>query len=307
MNFYQLKPKVMNSIIKLFLLSTFAFVTFTSCDKSDPFEGHIEVFPPPALSDATPTGKKIKDMFEKYGVVFKHEFELKEYTWNWDVVVAQYGPSETGMRFSPADPNYVIPVIDSVDKWVFKIFPEQFSKKYLPLNILMVDTLANRYTSGANVVHRMFEGNIAANYIVISYVSSRFDDVKNGRMLRESWLSLFVEKMLPKWPSINDFAKISVTGYDKITFTNAEDVMVNYALLKKGRTKQNSGTATAAWNKTTPAQDFGDFVAFIVYTPDAEKELAYAKNPLIRTKVGIVKEYFKDNFNIDLPYIPTNP
>lgn len=280
------------------------FITLISCHKSDDFTGTIEVFDPPVLRDATPVQSKVKQMYNTYQVLFKPEFEPAEYSWNWENSVAQTAAGVTGLRYTPANPAYVIPVIDSVEKWVFDIFSLEFSRKYMPLNILLADTMENKYLSGVNIVHRIYEGYIATNYILLSYVSERFDDKKTKRFLRESWLSLFVEKMAPRIPVPADFIAISQAGYAKASFTNAEDVMVNYALLKKGRTKQSSGTATAAWGKTTPAQDFGDFVAFIVYTPQGDKEAAYSKNTAILNKVNLVKEYFKDNFDIELPYIP---
>jgi len=278
-----------------------------SCNKKDNFNGTIDVFDPPQLSDATPVKAKVKEMFNKYGVLFKPEFSLIEYTYNWENNVAQTDATSTGLRYTPAVEEYVIPVIDSVDSWVFKVLGEEFTKKYMPLNILLTDTIVNKQLNGTTLVHRMYEGYIATNYILLSYVSERFDDNKDKRFLRDAWLSLFIEKVLPKLPAPTAFAAISEAGYAKASFTNAEDVMVNYALLKKGRTKQTTGTATSAWGKVTVGQDFGDFVAFIVFTPDDEKELAYSKNPNILTKVNLVKEYFETNFNITLPYIPTNP
>lgn len=292
---------------QLILLTLVAGISLLSCNKKDDFDGTITVFDAPVLSDATPMQSKIKQMFNTYGVLFKPSFELIEYQYNWESSIAQTAPTVAGLRYTPAYEDYVIPVIDSVDSWVFKIFPLEFTKKYMPLNILLVDTMENKQMNGTTVVHRLYEGNIATNYILLSYVSARFTPERPKRMLRDSWLSLFVEKILPKLPPIADFAAISATGYAKASFTNAEDVMTSYALLKKGRNKQTTGTATSAWNKTTVAQDFGDFVAFIVYTPDAEKQLAYNKNAGILTKVNIVKDYFKTNFNIILPYIPTQP
>lgn len=278
-----------------------------SCNKSDDFDGTIEVFDPPAFSDATPNDAKVKQLFDKYGVLFRPSFELLEYTYDWGNSVAQTEPNVTGLRYTPADPDYVIPAIDSVDSWVFKVLGEEFTKKYMPLKILLADTMENKQLSGTTIVHRMYEGNIATNYILVSYVSDRFEAQKEKRLLRDSWLSLFIEKILPKLPAPSAFAAVSTAGYAKLSFTNAEDVMTSYALLKKGRTKQTTGSATSAWTRVTLAQDFGDFVAFIVYTPEAEKQLAYNKNASIRTKVNMVKEYFEDNFDITLPYIPTNP
>lgn len=277
-----------------------------SCNKKDNFNGTINVFDPPELSDATPVKAKVKAMFNKYGVLFKPEFSLIEYTYNWENNIAQTEPNVAGLRYTPADEDYVIPAIDSVESWVFNVLGEAFTKKYMPLNILLTDTMENKQLSGATVVHRLYEGYIATNYILLSYVSERFEDNKDKRFLRDAWLSLFIEKILPRLPAPTAFAAISQAGYAKASFTNAEDVMVNYALLKKGRTKQTTSSATSAWGKVTVGQDFGDFVAFIVFTPDDEKELAYNKNPAILTKVNLVKEYFEQNFNIILPYIPTD-
>jgi hypothetical protein len=284
-----------------------AVIACTACSKSDPFEGTTEVFDPPVFSDATPVDAKVKQMFTAYNVHFKPTFEQNEYTWNWENKIGQTAAEVSGLRYTPADRNYAIPVIDSIENWIFKIFPADFSRKYMPLNILMTDTMENKFLSGATVTHRIYEGYMATNYILVSYVSNRFDAQKTKRLLRDSWLSLFMEKIITRIPYPIDFAKISVTGYAKASFTNAEDVMTGYALLKKGRTKQTTGTATSAWTRTTVAQDFGDFVAFIVYTPDTEKDAAYAKNAAIRTKVDMIKNYFKDNFGITLPYLPIQP
>lgn len=286
------------------LLVSGAALLLTACAKNDDFTGTITVFDPPALSTSTPIQAKVKQMYDKYNVLFKPHFELSEYVWDWSGTVAQTAGHESGMRYTPAKEDYVIPVIDSVEKWVFQVFPEAFAKQYIPLNILMADTLERKYLSGVNIVHRILEGNIATNYTIISYVSERFEAEKGKRLLPESWLSLFVEKMLIRLPAPRGFAEISTAGYEKLSFTNAEDVMVNFALLKKGRMKQTTGTATSAWSRVSPEQDFGDFVAFIVYTPEAEKQLAYAKNPAILTKVNIVKAYFEDEFGFSLPYRP---
>lgn len=289
---------------KIILLILIGFNIFlASCSKRDDFVGQIKTFDAPVFKENDPIDMKRKQMYNTYNVLFKPTFELEEYSWNWDTKIKQTESNVVGMRYTPAKESFVIPVIDSIESWVFKVFPIEFSKMYMPLNILMTDTLENKY-SFINIVHRIYEGNIATNYILVAYVSERFNEVKDLRLLPESWLSLFVEKFLPRLPAPTEFAKISKDGYAKLSFTNAEDVRVNYALLKKGRTKQNTGLPTSAWNRVTLGQDFGDYVAFIVYTPDEEKEIIYSKNPNILRKVNLVKSYFKDNFQIELPYLP---
>lgn len=184
-------------------ISIFVIITaLAACSKSDPFNGKPEVIEQPGFSEATPVDARVKALFNTYNVHFRPQFGLSDYTWNWDQQVRQSLAEETGLRYTPADLNYAIEVMDSVENWVLKVFPLEFSKKYMPLNILMTDTMENKQLSGTTLVHRLYEGYIATNYTLISYVSPRFDEQKSKRLLRESWLSIFIEKIYPKLPTL---------------------------------------------------------------------------------------------------------
>ena len=286
-------------------------LALAACSKSDPFEGNFEVMSLPVLSDATPLDSKVKEMYNKYDVLFYPAFKPAELTYDLEYGLSLRDSVYGGFEYTVADMKYGAEVIDSVESWVFKTFPLDFSKKYLPFSIFMVDTLREfrLYSYGP----RLFLVNTFTGYndfrirkkTMISSVSPRFDSEKGKRLLRESWLSLFVEIMLSDLPAPVAFSKISEEGY-KAWITDASDVMATYALLKKSRLQRAYPIAPNIyqWEKTTLQQDFGDFVAFIVYTPEEEKQLAYAKNAAILTKVNLVKSYFKTNFNIELPYRP---
>lgn len=291
---------------KIYSLLVFSVLLF-SCSLKDNYDSVIEMTEKlPTFDVSTEYGQTIKSMFDKYGLIFNPSFTLEEYKWDWSTINSVYGPNTTGFRYTNANTSYVKEVIDSVNKWVFRIFPDNFIAERLPRKIYMCDTLCNRFTLSSNLVYRWYTGEIKTNFMMIGYVSERFNAEKKKRSLIESWVSLFVERMIS---SSNlsiplSFTDLGTDGYAKVTFTNAEDVVTNYGLLKKGRSGQNTGSATAAWNKTTPAQDFGDFVAFIVYVPESEKLLVYNKNIKVRQKVEIVKDYFKTSLGITLPYWP---
>ena len=51
---------------------------------------------------------------------------------------------------------------------------------------------------------------------------------------------------------------------------------------------------------TTYAQDFGDYVAFMLLANEKEKAELYAKNENVKKKVGLVNDYFLKNFGIVL-------
>jgi len=293
----------MRKIYTLLLLSVLLF----SCSLKDEFDSVIEMTEKqPTFDVTTEYGQAIKSMFDKYGLLFNPSFTLEEFKWDWSTINSVYGPNTTGFRYTNGNTSYVKEVIDSVNKWVFRIFPDSFITGKLPRKIYMCDTLCNRYLLSNNIVYRWYTGEIKTNFMMIGYVSDRFNTEKKKRSFIESWVSLFVERMVSSSNlSIpTSFTDLSTDGYAKVTFTNAEDVVTSYGLLKKGRTGQNTGSATAAWNKTTPAQDFGDFVAFIIYVPESEKQTTYNKNVKVKQKVDIVKDYFKSVYKIDLPYWP---
>ncbi len=290
----------------IFIICLMSAIFISSCQSKDDYKGDFEMIEEEPSFSSTPAGLKAQEMYNKYGVIFKTEFTYEEFSWDWDNIRTCNATGTTGYRYTAADLNFAGEVMDSVDKWVFQIFPEEFIAGNMPIKILMADTICNRFTYLGKIVARILEGDLADNYTMIGYTSSRFTTAKKTRTLIESWVSLFVEKMViaERLTVPSQFIELSRTGYAKLSFTNSENVVTNYGILKKGRMKQNTGSATAAWYATTPAQDFGDFVAFIVYVPDEEKETYYAKNAIVKTKANIVKKYFLDNFDIELPYIP---
>lgn len=312
---------VMKRLIYIILLLIIAGSS-GSCDKNDPFKDTVEMPKAPEFDLSDPIDVKRKQMYDTYGKVFKHEFPLSEFTYNWSGELTYDATWMCCYAYTPAKPQYVIPVIDSIDNWVLKLFPTEFIKTYLPINILLTDSIGNGgqdwswywdediqdYVDVYTPVPQLYDGFISTNYSLFGHVSSRFEDLKNSRELKQSWLSLAIEKMLDgKLPQPTAFVAISEVGYRQYNYPNNADVITLYGILKTGRTKRTGPGASYPFSKTTPAQDFGDFVAFIVYTPEAEKQSYYAKNSKVEEKVNLVKEYFLDNFNITLPYKPVEP
>lgn len=298
----------MRTTILLFALTTVLF--WSSCRKDDAFKGEAITLPKPSFDTETVLGQKAKTMYETYDVYFRTDFTAEDFGWDWTKMVHVAKPGGTGVSYTKADVSKGVEIIDSVDNWVFKIFPIEFSKKYMARTVLMVDTM-ERILSGLDdkMEHIMYEGYMLNNYLMIPYVSSRFDPLKDKRLLRESWLSLFIEKATVGMPAIPlAFSESSQAGYNQVSMWNTTDVTKTYAILKRARTKERSilTASLQGWDMTTKEQDFGDFVAFIVYTPEAEKQQTYLKNVNIEKKVKVVKQYFKENFDIELPYKPIN-
>lgn len=282
----------MNKYLYIIIL---LFFCLEGCVDNDEVSGRMEIFEKPELSDATAANRKIKEMFEKYNTYCKYEFTTDEYEWDWT--------TRNSMEYTLAEEEYVPEVLDSLDKWVFQIFPEEFSKKYGPLNVLMVDSLG--FVDAESIInwdtweveyvyyfHYVEGGELATNYMAIAPVSKRFKE-QNMDDLKRWWLSLFVEKMFVQLPYPTKYARISAEGYNGYIGAS-EDVVTKYAFVRHSRD-------IVLGNKIPIEQDFGDFVSFIVYTKPSEKEKYYAKNSNIKIKVELMKEYFLENFEITLP------
>lgn len=262
----------------ILFLSFILCLTIYSCIDNDDISGTVDVFDKPVIKDdGSPLDKKIVSLYEKYNTYFKYEFEHDEYRWGWT--------SEQLEAYSFADIDKVEEVLDTIISNVYEVFPEEFSKKYMPFKVLMVDTLESS-------LYGMYTGDIGVNYVVVANVSDRFDDV-NKDELKEELLSLFVEDLFSKVEYAAKFAQVSVEGY-ALPSIKKEDPN-QFAFLRRDRNTNNKPPKVA--------QDFGDYVAMIVYKTKEEKEALFAKNFFIKKKMNLVIDYFKINYNITLPTV----
>lgn len=277
---------------KILFLFCLGFLGILSCaDNDDESRLGFELPERPVLSDNTPTNAKIKQLYEKYGIHFRYEFPKEDFTWDWTTQLSN-------PKYSPALEGRVLDAIDFIEENVFSIFPDTFLKRYLPFNVLMTDTLSGSYSP--------WHGTIASNYLGLGKIGTLWESA-DKEVLRDSWISLFVEKMLGNWTYPADFAKISYDGYNPKSGTISiqyypatVDVVQTYALLKSGRRGFYNSNGRNVYC-TSLGQDFGDFVAFIAYKKPSEKEEYYAKNSLIKTKVELLQEYFHQQFGFRLP------
>jgi hypothetical protein len=334
-------------IMPLFLL------WIVACDRSDP-SGTVSVFVNEELDAGDLVGQRIKEMQDKYDIVFRYDFKDSELSYNWT-------ESLSGMPYPKADPNHVIPVLDFIEREVFSLFPEGFIKKYLQANILLVDSLKHSYyddntITGEDITRwKSISGHVTRNCLVLSHVSDDFDPTSTA--LKEDYVSLFIERMMVNsnlWPRPDAFAAISEAdasvfspvywagnlgslsywwGSSPEGFVQPPDVpeptevvheWYRSGILKMGRLGFRGITLYPDYGYLfiiytgTLGQDFGDYVNFIISKTVAQKEefygylrslpaTAFGSNRTvdeviqkIRTKEQLVRDYFKENFNIEL-------
>lgn len=266
------------------LLSLIATPALLSCSGAD--ETDLLLPERPELSGDTPADAQIKELYEQYGVWFRYAFPPETFTFDWSGHL-------TNPEYTPADEDYVSEALDSLRSWIFDIFPHPFLAAYLPLNVLLTDSLTTLYS--------VLDGYLATNYMALGRIGQQFDKQDMNR-LREAWVSLFIEKMvLSHWEYPAGFATVSAEAYSEYNYRPDTDLTVRYALLKSGRNGlcNNRGYLCP----TTYAQDFGDYVAFILYRNTAGKKACYDKNEMVKKKEDLVQDYFFRHFGFKLEAI----
>lgn len=318
-------------------ISVLFFAGFiVSCDRADSCDP-VPVMDASSLSDATPLDKRIKEVYEKYNVLFKYDFEQKDYEYNWT-------ESLSGMPYTPAVPEYGIAVINAVEKLVFGKFPEGFIREYLQPNILLVDSVEMEFVDenwdDGSVITSWYTlpGNISKNNITVALVNKDFKEDAGG--LEDAWISLFIERMMFNtnfWPFPAEFAKVNggKTGTLGAYWSgNYEDIHMWFnscpeghisenfewwtkGLLKPGRlgcanhaSMMGGAIEMFGYWKGTIAQDFGDYAAFIVTKTPAEKEAFWqevqAKAPIQGYNAVEVLEMMKKKVELVQQYFKTN-
>lgn len=247
------------------------------------------------LSDDTPVNAKIKAMYEKYGSYFIYRFEDLDLRYDWSTLM-------TIPTYKYAKEANIVETLDFLDEEVLGELPLEL-RKYISFHVYLTDSLWGTYNE--------WDGHLLNSKLVLGRVGERFASL-DKKELQETWLSLFIERMLNIWPVPTEFAKISDDGYNPshtlssgtiITDTylaSSTDIIKSYAILKFGRKGKYNSSGTRL-HLTSYAQDFGDYVAFILLKSKEEKELYYTKNEHVKKKVDLVKEYFLENFGVVLP------
>ena len=247
------------------------------------------------MSDDTPVNAKVKEMYEKYGSYFIYKFDDLDLRYDWSTLI-------TLPKYKYPKENCIIDVLDFLDTEVLGILPTEL-RKYISYNVYLTDSLWGSYNE--------WNGHLLKSKLILGRVGERFVDLDKIE-LRDAWLSLFVERMLDSWPEPTEFAQISNDGYNpSVTLpsgtvsknaylASSTDIVGKYAILKFGRKGKYNSSGTRL-HVTTFAQDFGDYVAFIMFKSQEEKEAYYAKNENVKRKVDLVKEYLLTNFHVVLP------
>lgn len=281
--------------ISAFLL-TGLIIAMTACTKKEAALT-AEVDPAPTFDTRTPLGQKQKAMFDKYGVIFEHEWNRFAYAPN---VVA-----------NPANASDVLPYMELVEEVFFKAMdsvsvPGTTSVRETPVRILLIGSGLNY--GGAEDFGEATAGqagNIQPNRLTLGGLTPF------GQLLRaksptsdQNFLNAIYNAAPTSFP--NDAGLIGFIYHEYTHYLDSKH-QIPPGFEKPSRTFYLRGTNAfrrvelpdaiargfmIPYGMQNEAEDFGTYVQTMIWKTDAQMQGTYLVNDLTRTKYQLVAKYF---------------
>ena len=275
----------------------FLVVLFASCKKEDALTAEVD--PAPTFDTRTPLGLKLKEMFDKYGIVFEYEWNRFAYAPN---VIA-----------NPAKEEDVLPYIELLQEIYFKAMDTVggagiVSTKETPVRIMLIGNGINYGGSesfGESTAGQA--GNIQPNRLTLGGLTP-FGDVLRAKSATSDadFLSAIYDAAPSSFP--NDAGLIGFVYHEYTHYLDAKHQIPNgfqtpsATEYLRGSDQYKNVSLTTAISKgffipygmQNEHEDFATFVQTIIWKTDAQMSSTYLTNSAAITKYKLVTKYFED-------------
>lgn len=276
-------------------------LVFTGCKKEDKLTAELD--PAPSFDLTTPLGRKQKEVFDKYGVIYEYEWNRFAYAPN---VIAD-----------PAKVNDVLPYIELVEELFFNAMdsvgaPGVATTKETPVRILLIGSginyggaesfgeatagqagniQPNRLTLGGlsafGTVLRAKGANADANFLRAIYDvapnSNPADAGLIGFIYHEYTHYLDSKHQIPSGfevPARTNYLR----GSDQYKGVELKDAIAKGFFIPYGMQNEH--------------EDFATYVQTMIWKTDKQLDTTYLLNNATRTKHKLVTQYFE---KLDIP------
>ena len=301
--------------MKKIILYILPLLLLVSCYKKEdalqPSEGKDGYVVPQGNNDYDQT---IVNFYEKYGKYLLYEFTDKDTYWTpggWkNSTQNASGAWSNGYEAAKADPAYVASQLKLLDTIWFKYYSDAFLKEFLPVKIMLcrsVDSVFTRYVSfnpltiekGAKPVAAWFNyDNICVNHGNQAGTSLTPAEVKaaGAKLNLIFGQSIGLRRMASATTRFAAVANYNATistqaaAYGQgiiYTYYNSPNADLDWGFYMLAMMTTSEQTL----NTSTPNTD-ASFKGILNTTKDS--------NGRIRQRYNIVREYYKENYNVDL-------
>lgn len=303
--------------LKLYILAAFTLLA-TACNKEETLtaSGESGAYKLPQGNhdfDAT-----IKNYYDKYGSYLLYQFSNRDSYWTpagwknaaYDTINKRWS---AGFLVKPAEETYVPKQLQIIDRLWFRFYSDKFLKEFLPGKILLCSAVDSVYLgndfSTVPVTIIKLEKSVSAwfNYDAISV---NFANAKVATMTPQDsgifvWKvnTLFMQSISSRKPiaATTDFSKI--TSYATAFTTQAA------AYAAGSLTDYWVSTAQADWEQYILAMTGYPESVLNTSAPNTVRSYVGILHPTkdtngkIRQRYNLVRNYFINNYNIDLQAI----
>ncbi|MCT4586488.1 MAG: putative zinc-binding metallopeptidase [Carboxylicivirga sp.] len=237
-----------------------------------------------------------RDVFNKYNSYLLASYEDKECMWNVDLI--------QGIRVvQQPDANVWNKMPEVIEKLFYSSYSSEFLKKYSPFKFLLADTVHTNSIKDWPV----WSGR---DYILLSKVNDELFDYSDEEELQLKaklhgcFWGLYRHKY-ERFVMTKGWYEVGGDNYNKkiamLRTSKEEEDKVNPDPKKFGFW----ATVSDGNNDFTPDEneDVAQYVENIVLLSDEELVEAIDGWPLMKQKVNIIKQFFVDEYNIDLSAI----
>lgn len=267
----------------------------------------------------------IVDYYKKYGTYILYKYQDKDAYWTpsgWqNGKTGAMADGKTGFSVLPTDPANVKQQLSLIKELWFDSYSDAFLKAYLPAKILLcaeVDSIDYNYSSYPFMIRGSKVGAWYNYYnICVGYgdgtTSSQLTAV-DKRKLKDKWNRIFVKNIVDRGAITPPTEFSSATNYTSATSLSSNSKLWALGTLGLG-------------NQATPLRDWGYFMLMMIChsetflntvpssisdsnTTEASWQgiLTSTKdtNGLLKKRYNMVRNYYIQNYNIDLQQIGNN-
>lgn len=267
----------------------------------------------------------IVDIYNRYGVYLLYKYTDKDTYWTpsgWmDGALGETGKS--GYIIAPVDENYVGEQVELIQDAWFDTYSDEFLKEFLPIKIMLcsdIDSVYMVWDFSSYPFKQVYEGKKVKawyNYdnICVSYGSEAVTQMTKADSLafRHKMNQTLIESMIGRKKSVplKEFEEITNYQTDNINYMSASNLW-------------KLGVPRSVSYNVTVENDWKSFLLmmvtfseeFLTRTPEYNSDWDYTMqnwdgilnpvkdvNGLLKKRYDIVRDYFIENYNMDLQKI----
>lgn len=243
----------------------------------------------------SPADDRIVELYDKYGTYVLYDYTAADLQW---LQVDFNGNTWTSYEYTAPDPQYAGGVLDLLEENVFRFYPVEFLKKYLPYKIFLTSTLKSVGTE------TMINVRVVQTQMVVSNCAEGIEDISQADKV--ALKNELQAKLWNRWYSIFDIPREFYTVSYYNGAASADPADWNYAR-ERGFIADSDGMEWSTkdpWPNPTLSETI-DLDTYLtgMRNRTSEEWAEDLKYPLVKKKYEILRNYFLENFDFDIQKI----